>query len=964
MADVGAGREELIQTVLELMEKGGLEEAAGVLAANLPDDRADPVDLLTENVASRIEKGWPPHDAAGVAPLSFADLASRPGRRADPVDLALSQVRDLLRLHAAQRPGSTDQFVREQAFEETRGAQEVTARSFSSAQVAEYFHTYDAIVFAAASGSRPNFARRLLRSNLGLRRWADEQGYTNGLWFSSTVSLGRIALRAAAYTDAYFAYERIRRLLLDAGKTDDYLLESRIGIGRVWLGLGDVQRGEELIWSVVESIPVADRQFPWVDALLELYDAKLDRFDRSGAVRCHQALLAGGDKGSSDLEIEARMAETSRPEQAIAMYEQLTKEGQSVRRSALMRVWRRLLGLYVRSGRVTAAYELLNETYPICEFAKGRDHPWMSQLDETAAQVLAASGHPEWAINCLNNAAVRDSLVLPLQVGVSSTAQRARLLDAMRRRVEFAVALAAEEFPHNMAMTGGLFALINRFKFLGASMQQTQWRELAKRAPEDRGAQELSRRIAELRSEITRRAVFTQEGEPPLARLVSQREESEIEAAYHLHGIDFADEIQISNPQSISMCLPEDSSYIEYLRCRSPRANAGDADPDIRWVAFVVNARFMMWNMIDLGTGTEIDDLAVRYRALLAQGPAESRDAKTPDSSASVGIRRTEELREIGLRLRQLVLDPVLALVEGRRRLVVGIDDVLGCLPFDCLPQDAGEHMIDDYCISYVFTCRAVTLMNSGWLHDDSPASTAAATAPLLVGAVEYGSEIKPAATAGGGAAAAFRFGSLAGTKVEVDVIGQLLGVSPVTGSDASTTRIRDVRSPLIIHLATHGFAIDSPKGAALAAQPLLRTGVALCGANAGADGLLSAEEVLSLDLRGTALAVLSACETGLGRAERGEGLATLGRSFEVAGASAVVAGVWKVPDAETAQLMAAFYGHIANMTPCAEAMRAAKLQVRADHPDPYYWGGFSVFGQCGSIAVGNWDGSKGPVGA
>src|SRR4029079_7751533 len=95
-----------------------------------------------------------------------------------------------------------------------------------------------------------------------------------------------------------------------------------------------------------------------------------------------------------------------------------------------------------------------------------------------------------------------------------------------------------------------------------------------------------------------------------------------------------------------------------------------------------------------------------------------------------------------------------------------------------------------------------------------------------------------------------------------------------------------------------------------------LLSGIVLAGANrppeAGKDdGILTALEVAELDLRGTELVVLSACETGLGRVVGGEGLLGLQRAFQVAGARSVIASLWAVDDQATRNLMERFYQNL-----------------------------------------------------
>jgi CHAT domain-containing protein len=133
--------------------------------------------------------------------------------------------------------------------------------------------------------------------------------------------------------------------------------------------------------------------------------------------------------------------------------------------------------------------------------------------------------------------------------------------------------------------------------------------------------------------------------------------------------------------------------------------------------------------------------------------------------------------------------------------------------------------------------------------------------------------------------------------------------------------------------------------------NPLLRSGLALAGANTAQqggtlppeaeDGLLTAEDVTGLDLLDTDLVVLSACETGLGEVHVGEGVFGLRRSFVIAGAKTLVMSLWKVPDEQTQELMVDFYQRLLNGESRADALRQAQLTLKAKYHHPYYWGAF-----------------------
>src|SRR5690606_38481505 len=106
-------------------------------------------------------------------------------------------------------------------------------------------------------------------------------------------------------------------------------------------------------------------------------------------------------------------------------------------------------------------------------------------------------------------------------------------------------------------------------------------------------------------------------------------------------------------------------------------------------------------------------------------------------------------------------------------------------------------------------------------------------------------------------------------------------------------------------------------------------------------DGWVLAEEIATMDLSGTELVVLSACETGLGDVKTGEGVYGLRRAFELAGAERILMSLFKVPDAATRELLAGFYRRLAAGYTAEEALRESQLELRQKHPHPFYWASF-----------------------
>jgi len=186
-------------------------------------------------------------------------------------------------------------------------------------------------------------------------------------------------------------------------------------------------------------------------------------------------------------------------------------------------------------------------------------------------------------------------------------------------------------------------------------------------------------------------------------------------------------------------------------------------------------------------------------------------------------------------------------------------------------------------------------------------------------------------------------FGPLPYTQVEVGILSKLVEgnyqATAFLGASATEQSLREIENPTILHLATHGFFIDSSKkisgnsGQArffgmtgkkdgIPDNPMRRAGLALAGAQitfeawgdenrttvAENDGILTAEEAALLNLKGTWLTTLSACDTGSGRTQAGEGVLGLRRAFAQAGTQNLLLTLWPVNDKHTVDFMKAFY--------------------------------------------------------
>ncbi|HKI17914.1 MAG TPA: CHAT domain-containing protein, partial [Isosphaeraceae bacterium] len=353
--------------------------------------------------------------------------------------------------------------------------------------------------------------------------------------------------------------------------------------------------------------------------------------------------------------------------------------------------------------------------------------------------------------------------------------------------------------------------------------------------------------------------------------------------------------------------------------------------------------------------------------------------------------------------LQRLVWSPLEEHLTGVATVLVSPDGALGLVPLQALPgKAAGSYLIEDYTIALVPVPRLFGDGEAVAAEGPKPA-TAQAEAPslLLVGDVDYGGDpgVAPTLVASRSAARDARadfaplFERREGMRVEVSAIRdsfeeQFPGTQAtlLRGGKATEEALRQMAGKYrYLHLATHGYFAPPELRSALGPSdpaarlgtdlfgargvagfhPGLLSGLALAGANVRPtpsgrdDGILTALEVAELDLAKVQLAVLSACETGLGEVAGGEGLLGLQRAFQVAGARAVVASLWTVPDISTQNLMARFYENLWRKgLPPRVALRAAQLEMlregyrrgivplpadasKPERVPPYYWAAF-----------------------
>ena len=358
-----------------------------------------------------------------------------------------------------------------------------------------------------------------------------------------------------------------------------------------------------------------------------------------------------------------------------------------------------------------------------------------------------------------------------------------------------------------------------------------------------------------------------------------------------------------------------------------------------------------------------------RYVALLLRpegairsiplGASEPIDAAIADAVAASADRyRQAEAPQRLAAVSQLLLKPLQAELSGVRELFISPDGELNRLPFAALPIAAagGITLGDALQLRLLTTGRELVRLQQP---SKGGASSTLITNPDFGAA---GTTLPPKAIP----ATLQDLGpwkSLPGTTAEAEGLSPLLRPQAViSGRQATAAAVLQQKSPRILHIATHGFflppqePVAGAKNAApsLSFEPLQRSGLVFAGANQSAanpadDAYLTAAEVTAMDLQGTELVTLSACETARGSVRSGEGVYGLQRALAVAGARSTLLSLWKVDDDLTALFMEEFYKRLRDGEGRADALRNTQSWFRRSTSstlrDVRVWGAFQLSG-------------------
>ena len=604
-----------------------------------------------------------------------------------------------------------------------------------------------------------------------------------------------------------------------------------------------------------------------------------------------------------------------------------------------------LASVYWIMGEYAKAEPLLQGALRIRQKVLGSEHPHTAASLDNLALLEFDLGRIDEATALARQASAAKLTTLSKIFSFTSEQQRLAYLDIFRPYILFPILKGTEADLGKAVLRykGIVLDSIVEDRLLAEASQGSEDQKLVEQLNLDK------RQLGQLLLQPAQK--LSAETNQRIEALEEEAEKIEGELAQHVAGLGQARHALGVGLQQVQATIPNDGALIEYLRY-SHYVSKGKFET--RYGAIVLLSKGApLW--ISLGKADEIEHLVRRYGVLVRGSPEE------------------EELSANLQALYEALWAPIgQALPSQTKRIIISPDGQLNFISFATLLTKDKQFLAEKYDVQYVASgrdllrelkpspAREVVLfanpdfgLNSTTMLAKTDKSSSDQGSRSIRGSEKRDIED-------------WNFKSLTGTQKERDeLIKKFLawGWSPTdfTAKEATKEALLKIRSPYILHLATHGFfakedPTESEPDPSMGRQgvtkskffknPMHRSGLALAGAQTTIeawerdevppvenDGILTAEDVSTLDLQGTWLVALSACNTGSGEARTGEGVMGLRRGFIQAGAQNLLMTLWPISDEVTVQIMSDFYeaAHNSGNAPeaLAEVQREWLVQLR-----------------------------------
>lgn len=625
-----------------------------------------------------------------------------------------------------------------------------------------------------------------------------------------------------------------------------------------------------------------------------------------------------------------------------------------------------LAELYYSMGNDQEAESLFLKTLEIRERAFGKDKPTSSDIQLYLAKLYAALQRHEYSHELFIKSISISEMQRENIFQVLSERQKAKYMQENNASIHMFLSHTGTSMGTSFQAVIDAFNVWLRWKGLVADVQGRYMNSIL--YTEDPEVNKKIDQLISFRKELGRlfmekpESINLEDYKGRIESTEKQKESLEVELYKVSNNFLQSKKIATADYHALIEMLPQNSVYIDFANIRTFDFIKKDWG-DFHYFAFVlIPGEKVIVKLVEIADTATIDKLIKAYRT----------EMKT--ATLLRDFQNTSELSQGAMLLYEAVMKPLEQFIKDKKQLFISPDGNLNLLPFEVLLNSDRKYMIDNYVINYIGSGRDIMRFSDTQLSKGKS---------LIIADPDYDmglkdknnmlSELRMSNIVRGAVSRDFKgllFPRLKDTKQEADsiesVLTKKLNLSVVNYQDQKAIEevLFSINSPRILHIATHGFFLSTEKeevtkvtGTLLDAtvinnneNPMLRSGIVLGGVNASIkekrdDGIVSAEKILGLKLKGTDLVVLSACETGVGDIQSGEGVFGLKRAFIMSGAKTLITSLWSVPSKETTEIMSEFYTLMAEGRTKSDALREAKVNALRKYSHPFYWGAFTLTG-------------------
>ena len=842
------------------------------------------------------------------------------------------------------------------------------------AQHPDTLASIDALAGAYMAKGLYGKAEPLFLKSLELRKKVLGEDHPQTL--ASVFNLARLYQAMAAFQKARPLIEQVIGLRTKKlGPEHPDTLAAFAAMAALYQEQGQLDKAEELYLSTLEvQNRVVGAEHPdtlaMADRLVALYQAKKDFPKAQGLAEKtlaarqkvlgpeHPDTIASISTLATLYQIQGRYADAEpHVEKAAQFYEKVMGPDHPSTMVAL----NNLGFLYQSQGKVDKAREIFAKVYEQSKKVLGSQHPnTLKALNNLAASYQAEGNVKQslayWQLSLDSS---NQFLEQVLWAADDETRQsyiqmqdkaKAYMLSFYKQNISPEV--AREALRYSLARKGMLLKITSEINAVAKSANNPAVRETAERLKSNK--QKLAAMVlvgpgkkppAEFDKEVTGLQETLDKLESELGFMVQQFRRAKTPVA----------------PEAVQRALKPDDALVDFLVFTEVNPKSREVIGSTAMAIVVTGDKDKPFGLVSLGDFEQLQDWIKAMREQIVE---------------PVGPDQIKDLWEVSAGVYDLVWKPLEPYLKGKKRVFLVPDGPLYLLPFNAL-RKGDSYLIENYQLIYVSSSRDLAV----------PSLVAEPGKSVIFAAPNYQeankamvAEAHERADSGEkGAFSSLEFDPLPGTEIEAKRLTQLFSkrqIVPTVFAEAlaTETNLKNVKAPRILHLATHGYFLPTEakpieSGSELQSakkpedtkvkpvtNPMLRAGLALSSANYGfqgvtredgSDGVLTALEALNLDLVGTDLVVLSACETGVGDVKQGEGVYGLGRAFQEAGAKSVSTTLWTISDDATADFMDHFYARFLAGANAQTAMWETQKEFLKSpyRSHPFFWSPFVLYG-------------------